>query len=240
MTHTYQITGMTCTSCEDKVKNALLLLQEISSVKVSKESNSAEITMNKHVSISQLQDVLGGKDSKYKISPLDHNESKEQVKSWFQTYKPIVLIFTLITIVTILAQSNSSEFDWMQGMSNFMAGFFLVFSFFKFLNLKEFAESYRMYDVIARKFPIWSYVYAFIELGLGLAFVSDFQPFAISIITLIVMSVSIIGVLQSVLNKRRIQCACLGAVFNLPMSSVTIIEDSLMIVMSAYMIFLMY
>lgn len=50
------------------------------------------------------------------------------------------------------------------------------------------------------------------------------------------MSVSIIGVLQSVLNKRQIKCACLGAVFNLPMSSVTIIEDALMIVMSGVMI----
>ena len=73
----------------------------------------------------------------------------------------------------------------MQAMQYFMAGFFLVFSFFKLLNLKGFAESY---------------------------------------------------VMQSVLNKKKIQCACLGAVFNLPMSTVTIIEDALMIVMSGIMI----
>jgi hypothetical protein len=50
------------------------------------------------------------------------------------------------------------------------------------------------------------------------------------------MSVSIIGVLQTVLNKQRIQCACLGVVFNLPMSTVTVIEDGLMIAMSAWML----
>ena len=50
------------------------------------------------------------------------------------------------------------------------------------------------------------------------------------------MTISIIGVLQSVLNKKKIQCACLGTVFNLPMSTVTIIEDALMIVMSGIMI----
>jgi hypothetical protein len=50
------------------------------------------------------------------------------------------------------------------------------------------------------------------------------------------MSVSILGVLQSVFDNKKIQCACLGAVFNLPMSTVTIIEDALMIVMSGYMI----
>ncbi|OYW82093.1 MAG: heavy metal transporter, partial [Sphingobacteriia bacterium 32-37-4] len=38
------------------------------------------------------------------------------------------------------------------------------------------------------------------------------------------------------LNKKKIQCACLGDVFNLPMSTVTIIEDALMIGMSAVML----
>lgn len=52
-----------------------------------------------------------------------------------------------------------------------------------------------------------------------------------NLITLALMSVSIIGVLQS-----KIQCACLGAVFNLPMSTVTIIEDGLMITMSLAML----
>ena len=44
-------------------------------------------------------------------------------------------------------------------------------------------------------------------------------------ITVFVMDVSVIGVILAVSEKRRIQCACLGTVFNLPMSVVTIIED---------------
>jgi hypothetical protein len=121
-------------------------------------------------------------------------------------------------------------------MQHFMAGFFLVFSFFKLLNLKGFAESYIMYDVVARKIPIWAYIYAFTELILGLAFLTGFNPLVTNSVTFLVMSVSIIGVLQSVLNKKKIQCACLGAIFNLPMSTVTIIEDALMIIMSGLMI----
>jgi len=50
------------------------------------------------------------------------------------------------------------------------------------------------------------------------------------------MAVSLIGVVQSLLNKRKIKCACLGDVFNLPMSTITIIEDGLMIVMSGIML----
>ncbi|MFD2145959.1 MauE/DoxX family redox-associated membrane protein [Mucilaginibacter antarcticus] len=96
-----------------------------------------------------------------------------------------------------------------------------------------------MYHVIARNFKAWGYIYAGIELLLGLAFAIDFLPLLTNIVTVIVMAVSIIGVLQSVLNKRAIRCACLGAVFNLPMSTVTIIEDGLMIAMSAVSIFML-
>ena len=126
----------------------------------------------------------------------------------------------------------------MQWMRHFMAGFFLVFSFFKMLNLKAFAESYVMYDVVARKFPAWAYVYAFVELVLGVAYLVDFNPFITNLTTGVVMSASIIGVFQTVLNKKQIQCACLGAIFNLPMSTVTIIEDGLMIAMSITMLFI--
>jgi len=104
------------------------------------------------------------------------------------------------------------------------------------LNLKGFAESYVMYDVLAKKVPVWAYLYAFVELALGIAYLINFNPIITNTITFVVMSISIIGVLQSVLNKKKIQCACLGAVFNLPMSTVTIIEDALMIVMSGIMI----
>ncbi len=233
MTHTYQVTGMTCTSCEAKVKSALQMVENITAVVVSKDESSATITMDKHIALSDLQKVL---PEKYKISALNHNEVAEQTKSWFETYKPILLIFAYIVGVTLVLQLGYHHFDVMQWMQHFMAGFFLVFSFFKLLNLKDFAESYAMYDIVAKRINIWGFIYAFIELGLGIAYLINFNPLVTNSITFVVMSISIIGVLQSVLNKRKIQCACLGAVFNLPMSTVTIIEDALMIAMSALMI----
>ena len=233
MTHTYKLTGMTCSSCEAKVKSALLSIENSINVIVSKAENSITITMDKHIALTDLQKSL---DPKYQISAVEHNEIAEQTKSWLETYKPILLIFAYITAITLIIQSKNEIFNSMEAMRYFMAGFFLVFSFFKLLNLKGFAESYTMYDVIAKKIPIWGYIYAVIELSLGLAFLINFNPLITNWITFIIMSISIIGVLQSVLNKKKIQCACLGAVFNLPMSTVTIIEDALMIIMSGFMI----
>lgn len=244
MTHTYEVTGMTCTTCESKVKSELLKLPDVEEVDISKERNEAVIKMGRHISFQALQNAIAKAGTKYAITETGNHaiemNTDEKAKTWFQTYKPILLIFFYITTVGLFLSIRNGNFFEMAFMNVFMAGFFLTFSFFKMLDIRGFAQSYKMYDIVAKYIPAWGYLYAFVELFLGISYATGFYPFAINIITLVVMSVSIIGVLQSVLNKRKIQCACLGAVFNLPMSTVTIIEDALMITMSLAMLLIMY
>lgn len=235
MTHTYQITGMTCGGCEAKVKSLLSALPSMRNVELDREAKKATLTMDSHIPTETLQQALGGSGSRYQIAMEQATDIGEKT-SWLSTYKPILTIFLYILGVSLLVQVNRPGFDWMSWMNHFMAGFFLVFSFFKMLNLSGFAESYRMYDVVAKAIPAWGYAYAFIELLLGIAYLVGFNPLLTNSVTFIVMSVSILGVLQSVMNKKKIRCACLGAVFNLPMSTITIIEDALMIAMSLAML----
>ncbi len=242
MKHSYKISGMTCSSCKEKVHSLLSTVKGIIEVSVDLEKGEAEIIMDRHIATTELK--LGLKNHpKYQLSEKEVTMSKpdstvliEEDKSWLEIYLPILLIFAYITGVTILVQVISGEFNQVQWMNHFMAGFFLVFSFFKLLNLRGFAESYAMYDIVAMKIKGYSYLYAFIELSLGIAYLIEFNPLITNVVTFIVMSISIVGVLKSVLNKQKIKCACLGDVFNLPMSTITIIEDALMIAMSAMML----
>jgi copper chaperone CopZ len=236
MTHTYKLTGMTCGSCEAKVKSSLLMLPNVTEVEVSKDNQTANISMDKHIALHTFQNAL---DKKYSITAMEHNEATGQAKGWLATYKPILLIFGYITTIAIIAATHQNTFHWMQAMNIFMAGFFLTFSFFKMLDLKGFAESYSMYDIVAKKWNGWGYVYAFTELALGILFLVGYNPMLTNAVTFVVMTISIIGVLQSVFNHRKIKCACLGAVFILPMSTITIIEDALMIGMSGVMLLTM-
>ena len=236
MKHDYKIGGMTCESCAAKVKSNLSTIPNVNSVEVSKATDTATIEMSKHIPISEFQTALKQLDPKYSIDPINHSEIGVETKSWLNSYRPILLVFFYILLVTLLIQYKCGVFDFQNWMRYFMAGFFLCFSFFKMLDLSGFADSYMSYDIIAKRWSEWGYVYAFIELGLGIAYSLDYCPLATNIAAFGVMTVSIVGVLQSVLNKRKIQCACLGAVFDLPMSTITIIEDALMIVMSGYMI----
>jgi copper chaperone CopZ len=241
MTHTYNISGMTCSGCQAKVQSLLAQVEGVTNVSIDLAKGQAEIGMSNHINTDILKYSL--KDyPKYQLSeaisaaPTSFGEGEES-KSWFQIYKPILLIFAYLTGVSILIAWNGNGYNLHRLMQVFMASFFLVFSFFKLLDLKGFAESYAMYDVVAKKIPQWGYLYPFVELALGISYILYLNPLVINIATLVIMSVSIIGVLQSVLNKRKIKCACLGAVFNLPMSTVTIIEDGLMIIMSGFMLF---
>lgn len=242
MTHTYKVTGMTCTGCQAKVYGLLSKVAGVKNVTIDLVDGEAIIDMNKHIATADLKAAL--KDfPKYQLSEAGGQQhiadpviAEEETKSWILTYKPVLLIFGYITGITLLVEYTNGGFTGMRWMNHFMAGFFLVFSFFKLLNLKGFAESYSMYDIVAGKWNEWGFVYAFTELALGVAFLTGFNPLFTNTVTLVVMTVSIIGVLQSVFNKRKIKCACLGDVFNLPMSTVTIIEDALMMAMSATML----
>ena len=241
MTHTYTLSGLTCNGCVAKVKSQLLRHPDILSAEVSLEPQQAVIQMTKHIATAELQKTVSSVGPYALTEPANSHAMKmeEQSRTWIETYKPILLIFTFITSVSLFTSLHEGNIHGMVFMNTFMAGFFLAFSFFKFLNLTGFATSYQMYDIVAKRAPVYGYVYPFLELGLGILYLTSFNPTLTNWATIIVMGISSIGVIESVVNKKKIQCACLGAVFNLPMSTVTIIEDLLMVGMAAAMLFLL-
>lgn len=152
------------------------------------------------------------------------------------SYFPLVLIVAYILVVVGAVEVSAGVFDWHRAMTNFMAGFFLVFSFFKLLDVTAFADAYQTYDLVAARSRAYALAYPFVELLLGVAYLLHFQPLVTNGVTLLVMTIGIAGVMRTLLAGRTVKCACLGAVFNLPMSYVTLAEDAVMAVMAAIML----
>ncbi len=238
MTHEYHIEGMHCNSCVAKVKTALESDPNIEKAMVELETGSATINLHSHVTTENLQNLLNAAGdytiSEKAVVTVNNNDIAEPS---LKTYRPLILIVSFIAGVSVLAQYPFLNFDGMLWMRHFMAGFFIVFSFFKLLNLKGFANSYAMYDIIAARWKGWGFIYPFIELLLGIAYLIDLYPFVVNWTTILILGMSSIGVIESNLNRRKIKCACLGDVFNLPMSTVTIVEDVGMVIMAAIMLF---
>ena len=197
--------------------------------------------MKSKIEISTLQNTL---PSKFRISEkvFDNNtfeddsilESGKNEKSKFQQLKPLLLILTYISIASILM--NYKNWNPNEAMLDFMGLFYIVFSFFKMLDLKGFPESFKMYDPLAKRLPIYGNVYPFIEIGLGLMLLMRFEVKIALIITLFVLGVTTVGVTKTLLDRKSIRCACLGTVLNLPMTEATFIENIIMIIMAISML----
>ena len=150
-------------------------------------------------------------------------------------FLPLIIIFSLIISITLIHQFY---YGWNidEGMRIIMASFFLIFGFFKVINLPGFAAAYSMYDLIAKKFFWYGYIYPFLELGLGTAYLLKWNMFATNIFTLVLMLVSALGVFNELRQHKMITCACIGVVFKIPMTYVTLAEDLIMAVMALVML----
>jgi copper chaperone CopZ len=244
MRHTYAIAGMHCQSCVRKVTNALGGVVGVTSAEVTLTPPRAQVEMTRHVPTDALSAAVSAAGD-YRLSegaPTDlHQLSAPQAASADETAPkeslyPLALIVGYIAGTVALIAWATGERSLEEAMRHFMAGFFLVFSFFKLLDLRGFADAYRGYDLVARVSPAWAWAYPFVELGLGVAYVVNFQPVLVNIVTLVLMTVGAVGVLKALLDKRTIRCACLGTALNLPMTKVTLVEDLGMAAMAAGML----
>ncbi len=230
----YTISGISCMSCVSKIEKSLYGNSAIKKISIDKETGNTTLegeSLPHDDIISSLVSAAG----EYSLSATSASQSASKESN--RSYKPLLLIVLYLIGTTLLLEFSSGMFLMKTWMANFMAGFFLVFSFFKMLDIAAFAKAYQSYDIIAAKAKWYGYVFPFIELGLGIAYLLYSDNELTHLITAIVMFVSLIGVIKSVVQKSEIQCACLGTVFNLPMSYVTIIEDGIMLVMALLLYF---
>ena len=234
MKHTYKIEGMTCNNCKASVEKYLNDLPHISHVSIDLEKGKAEVTMDKHISSDELQNAL---PEKYTVSaPTSLTSSTiPSEKTKLQQLKPLLLILFYITSAGALL--HYKDWSWSEFMLDFMGLFYIVFGFFKMLDLKGFPESFKMYDPLAKRLPIYGWIYPFIETALGIMFLMRFQVNTALIMTLVVLGITTIGVSKTLLDKKSIRCACLGTSLKLPMTEATLIENTLMITMAALMLF---
>lgn len=234
MTTTYRITGMTCQGCVASVQEKLLAVDGVEQAVVDLLTGEAEVSMRDQLSLSDLQNAL---PEKYGILEIEgHTGEMPETKgpTKLQQLKPLFLIFVYLFAASILL--NYKDWSFNEAMLDFMGLFYIVFSFFKLLDLKGFPVSFRMYDPLAKAVPVYGWIYPFLELGLGLLFLMRFQIVVALITTIVVLGITTIGVVQALLNKKAIRCACLGTALNLPMTEATFIENAIMLVMAVSML----
>lgn len=238
MKHTYIVTGMTCNGCVASVNKYLSAIDGVQEVIIDLAKSEAVVQMNEHIGLNTFKSAL---PEKYSISEKGNHVMdmlvQEEEKSKLQQLKPLLLIFAYLFSAAFLL--NYKDWSTSEAMLDFMGMFYIVFSFFKLLDLKGFPDSFRMYDPLAEIIPAYGWVYPFIELLLGLLFLMRIQISIALVVTIVILGITTVGVTKSLLDKKSIRCACLGTALKLPMTEATFIENAIMLVMAFSMLFQM-
>jgi len=162
-------------------------------------------------------------------------KSTEEENRTLRNYIPLMVIVTLSALAGAARQASGAgtPTGWMH---DFMGVFLVMFSMFKFFNLPGFADGFEMYDLLAKRVRAYAYLYPFLELGLGLAYLARFQLTGVYVFTIALMLFGAAGVLIALKNNLKINCPCMGTVLDVPLSTVTLTEDLGMAAMAALML----
>ena len=228
MKTTFKISGMTCNGCRSTVENKLSSLDGVDNVQVNLTNGEAIVYSKNPISFSLISNSL---PSKYKVIRNIPDQDNEIIRSSkIKQLKPLFIILGYISVTSILL--NFRNWNSTNAMLDFMGLFYIIFSFFKILDIKGFSKSFKMYDPLAKKITIYGYIYPFIEILLGLMFLTRIEVNIALLITIIILGITSVGVTQTLLNKKTINCACLGTTLKLPMTEATFIENAIMIIMA--------
>jgi hypothetical protein len=151
----------------------------------------------------------------------------EKADKW-KAYEP------LLVIVVVAAVGGVALLPYMRWMHGFMGLFLLIFALFKLIDLPGFVKGFLLYDLAARRYPLYAQLYPFIELALACAWLSGAAAAPTAVATLLVMGMGAFSVIRALAKGLDVRCACLGNLLNVPLSTVTLLESVGMALMAAW------
>ena len=214
------VTGMTCGSCVAKIEHALDGSSGVEHVHVDLQQGTVMVSGGAALSREALESAIRSAGFGVEGGPAVQASS----------FTPLLVAVSLIGLGS-LASGGADGF-----MAKFMGGFFLVFGGLKLLDLGGFAAAYAKYDLLAARLPAYGWVYPVVEVVLGLAYLATPEWMGLHAITFVLMTFSTLGVIRALRRGEQLTCACMGTAFNLPMTTVTIVEDLGMAAMAGAML----
>lgn len=144
------------------------------------------------------------------------------------SYKPVIAVFSVALITTLFLGA---------GVMGFMGLSLILLATLKIMDLSAFKESFKKYDLISKNLPVYALIYPFAELFAGLGFLTGNFFYAAASISALVGIVGIISVYKAVyMDKRDLNCACVGGNSNVPLGAVSFSENAIMALMGLYVL----
>ncbi len=153
------------------------------------------------------------------------------------SYRPVIALFSMTALMALAASHavTGSVFtllaaEWFIGFS------MVVLALLKLQDIESFATMFLNYDLLAKRWVPYSYVYPFAEGLAGVLMISGALTWLSVPIALFIATIGAVSVFKAVyVDKRELKCACVGGSSNVPLGFISLTENLMMIAMAVWM-----
>ncbi|MDI7774181.1 glutaredoxin [Asticcacaulis sp. EMRT-3] len=154
------------------------------------------------------------------------------------SYKPVIAIFAVTALLALaVSYAVSGTLFSLRTPGLFIAFSMVVLAILKLQNLEKFSTMFLNYDLLAKKWVPYGYIYPFAECAAGLLMAAGALHWLSAPVALFIGTVGAISVFKAVyIDKRELKCACVGGDSNVPLGFVSLTENLMMIVMAVWVL----
>ena len=154
------------------------------------------------------------------------------------TYRPVAVLFAITALMAMAASYAVSGSPLTVRTGEWFIAFsMVVLSLLKLQNVETFATMFLNYDLLAKRWVPYSYVYPYAEGLAGLLMVAGVLAWLSVPVALFIGTIGAVSVFKAVyIDKRELKCACVGGASNVPLGFISLTENLMMIGMAIYMV----
>ncbi len=153
------------------------------------------------------------------------------------SYRPVLALFAVTALLALAASYAANR----QALTVRSAEWFISFSMvvlalLKLQNVETFSTMFLNYDLLAKRWVPYGYVYPFAEGLAGVLMTAGVFTWLSVPIASFIGTVGAVSVFKAVyIEKRELKCACVGGSSNVPLGFVSLTENVMMIAMAIWM-----
>ncbi|PWL26498.1 MAG: glutaredoxin [Altererythrobacter sp. XM-24bin4] len=154
------------------------------------------------------------------------------------TYRPVIALFAMTFLMALMA-AFVAEGEWitLRTFEWFIAFSMCGLAYLKLRDVESFSTMFLNYDLLAKKWVPYGYVYPYGEGLAGLLMIGGILPFISIPVALFIGTVGAVSVFKAVyIDKRELKCACVGGDSNVPLGFISLTENLMMMGMAIWMI----
>jgi glutaredoxin len=153
------------------------------------------------------------------------------------SYRPVIALFAMTALMALAASYAVTGALFTMRAAEWFIGFsMVVLALLKLQNVETFATMFLNYDLLAKRWVPYSYIYPFAEGLAGVLMVAGALVWLSVPIALFIGSVGAVSVLKAVyIDRRELKCACVGGSASVPLGFVSLTENLMMIAMAVWM-----